>query len=85
MNSSNDLTDVFVTCPHCEYLVGILQINCRIFRHAVYIGSGIQVNPHLPKNECDTLVSEGKVYGCCKPFELVTQDNVLVAIACEYK
>ena len=30
-----------------------------------------QVNPHLSKFDCDNLVKENKVIGCCKPFEII--------------
>jgi hypothetical protein len=35
-----------ITCPHCGDSVLIEQINCRIFRHAVYKNTGEQMDPH---------------------------------------
>ena len=62
---------LIVTCPHCEQLILIAAINCRIFRHGVYKASGKQVNPHLPRAGCDRLVAANLIYGCGKPFQLV--------------
>ena len=35
-----------VLCPHCGDSILIEQINCRIFRHAVYKTTGEQMDPH---------------------------------------
>ena len=43
-----------------------------------------QIAPHLPKVECDRLKLEDKIYGCAKPFELVTIDGKEVAKICDY-
>ena len=60
---------IIVVCPHCTDFIMIYknEINCRIFRHAVY-KSGDNVNPHLNKIECDRLYQNNEIYGCCKPF-----------------
>lgn len=79
------MDDLFITCPHCGGLIQIIQINCRIFRHGVYITTGNQIHPHLPKSDCEQLVACNKIYGCGKPFELIDQNNTKVAVACEYK
>lgn len=73
---------IIVSCPHCNESILIYknEINCRIFRHAVY-KNGENVNPHLPKEECDKLVLTDKVYGCCKPFRLNEQN---IPEICEY-
>ncbi len=67
-------------CPNCEDFVIIEEINCGIFRHAVYIDTFKQVPPHTSKNECIALVDEKKIYGCGKPFRY--QEGKLVI--CEY-
>jgi len=66
-----------VNCPHCNESIIIYrnEINCRIFRHAVFRASGEPVNPHLPQQDCERLVASSEVYGCCKPF-LLNADNV---------
>jgi hypothetical protein len=39
-----------------------------------------QINPHLPKSECEALVAANKIYGCGKPFRF---DGVSTTI-CDY-
>jgi len=74
---------IVIDCPHCKHSIIIYknEINCRIFRHAVYKNSGEPVAPHLPKEDCDRLVLTNEVYGCCKPFKL---DNDNVPEICDY-
>jgi len=73
VNEMNDY--LIINCPHCNLDVFIHknEINCRIFRHAVY-KNGDQVNPHLDQISCEKLVESDQVYGCCKPF-LLNVDN----------
>lgn len=42
------------------------------------------VEPHLPKEMCETLLREGKVLGCCKPFRLKRDGDKWVVEACDY-
>ena len=76
--------DIITYCPHCGDIVAIPrnQTNCRIFRHGIRTDTWQQVNPHLPKSECDALVKQGLVIGCCKPYELNENDE---AVICAYK
>jgi hypothetical protein len=37
---------IIITCPHCQLLVEIEEINCAIFRHAVLKKTNKQINPH---------------------------------------
>lgn len=114
----DDGDHILFNCPHCHELTQVLksQINCQIFRHAVYfqtlpptehtytpeyrenvasyfdsilipgkvtdmilnyVGSTTgyiptePINPHMPKEQCDELVKQGKVLGCAKPFRLI--------------
>ncbi len=67
---------MFITCPHCNSEIEIVQINCGIFRHAQY-KDGRDFNPHASKEECDNALKNG----CAKPFEL--KDGI--AVKCEYK
>ncbi len=57
-------------CPHCdgEVIVPHSEVNCKIFRHAVYEKDGKFIGPHTPKAQCEKLFKEGKVRGCAKPF-----------------
>lgn len=74
-------------CPQCndEIIVFKNELNCRIFRHAIYKNNYQQVNPHLSKLECDKLVETDSIYGCCKPFEIIYENNKFLAIKCDYK
>ena len=63
-------TDFIIKCPHCHGQIQISsnQINCKIFRHAVYKHNLEPINPHATQQDCETLVKEEKIYGCGKPF-----------------
>lgn len=74
----------FFSCPHCEgpVLVRKNEVNCKIFRHAIFKSTNEQVNPHLAKERCDELAQKDLIYGCCKPFRLDVE-NQKVEI-CDY-
>ena len=61
----------FINCPHCGIDIEILknEINCTIFRCGKYKLNGQQINPHLPKEECDRLKQNDLIWGCGKPFK----------------
>ena len=71
---------MLIICPNCYEYVEILELNCCIFRHGVYINTLIQIDPHLNKIECDKLFNENKIYGCGKPFQIIDNE----AIKCDY-
>lgn len=71
-----------IVCPHCKEYIIIQEINCGIFRHAIY-KTGEQVDPHLEKNLCFELIKQDKIFGCGKPFRLIVEDK-LTAVVCEY-
>ena len=76
-------------CPHCDNLTMVDRndVNCSIFRHGYFINNGIlseQVNPHLPKEQCEELVKSGKVVGCCKPFQLERYRDTYIVKKCDY-
>jgi|UniRef100_A0A6C0CX64 hypothetical protein len=75
---------MIVTCPHCFNSVEILEINCAIFRHAIYKNTFNQIDPHLSKERCDYLIKTEQVYGCGKPFKLIKENETFKAIKCEY-
>lgn len=62
-----------VYCPTCKGSVWVYhhELNCRIFRHAIYKSTGHQVPPHTSKEECESLVRQNLVFGCGGPFKLV--------------
>ena len=47
------------------------EINCGIFRHAVYKSNLMQIPPHENKINCDKLIADEMVYGCAKPFQII--------------
>lgn len=85
-----DITDegkiLIFSCPHCleEVIVFENEINCTIFRHAVYKENMQQINPHTPKEDCDKLVNEDKVFGCAKPFKIIKENNIYDVEICDY-
>lgn len=90
--ASNPLPDfLYIQCPQCKDYVQIerSQINCGIFRHAVYNETGQIVNPHMSEVECAILKADGKAYGCCKPFQIIvkysdTFDPIYCISKCDY-
>ena len=90
--SSGDLN---FNCPHCNGMVIVPkgQLNCKIFRHAIYkvninnvIIKGNQVDPHASKEYCDFLIENDYVHGCCKPVKIIglKEDGRLNAEKCDY-
>jgi hypothetical protein len=72
-------------CPHCYTLVIFSEdeINCQIFRHAIYKTTGKQIPPHSSKEVCDKLILENSIWGCGKPFKMVKED-VWKLVICDY-
>lgn len=64
------LIEMIVMCPHCMHYIWIEQINCGIFRHAIYKVNGEPINPHASEEECNRLIEKGLVWGCAMPFRL---------------
>jgi len=78
-------TPLFVSCPHCNTTIEIIELNCRIFRCGILKSTGQQIDPHLSKEHCDRLVERDEIYGCGKPFKVDTQeDGSLVCYDCGY-
>jgi len=74
-------------CPHCDEIIQVYinELNCCIFRHATLCCNLEQVNPHLAKQHCDSLVDTKQVYGCCKPFRIIKLvDNSYIVEKCDY-
>lgn len=71
-------------CPHCLLWIQVktTETNCCIFRHGVLKENMTQISPHAPKEECDRLFEENRIFGCGKPFRIFL-DEKLVRI-CEY-
>jgi len=76
-----------LTCPHCYGTIIVLpnELNCRIFRHGVFLSNNEPIPPHASKAECDRLVTENLIAGCGKPFQVVRQDDGSeLAVICDY-
>jgi hypothetical protein len=78
--------DIELKCPHCDeyFVVNTSQINCTIFRHAVYRSNMEPINPHENKENCDNMVTNNLVYGCAKPFRIINQNNIYITEICDY-
>lgn len=74
------LEEPSVICPHCGGGVEIESVNCGIFRHGIMKATGVQMEPHLPKDQCEQLVKTDAIRGCGKPFRLVDKK----AEVCDY-
>lgn len=79
-------TILIFTCPHCGGHIEVLssETNCCIFRHGQFRSNGAQVNPHASKAECDKLIEEDAVFGCCKPFRLSITNCIWEINKCDY-
>jgi len=76
--------NLIITCPHCNDPILIDQLNCKIFRHAIFKNCGNQINPHASKLECDNYITNELIYGCGKPFIIIESDNKYKAEICDY-
>ena len=75
------MTTTTICCPYpdCNIGIEIIEINCAIFRCGIY-KDGNQIDPHLPKEDCERLKKEDRIWGCGRPFQLI--DGKLVS--CDY-
>jgi hypothetical protein len=79
--------ELIVKCPHCDEYIIIEKLNCCIFRHAVYINTQKQINPHTPQDICEQLVKDKLILGCGKPFKIivdVNDDDKITTEICDY-
>ena len=77
---------VFLNCPHCNDLIEIHleEANCKIYRHAVYKDTYVQIDPHMKKENIDQLLLQNAIVGCGKPFQLIIHGNECRLIECDY-
>ena len=74
----DEIDEIIITpCPHCfeEVLVYLNNVNCGMFRHAVFISSGELIPSNFTKEVCERLIEEEKVYGCGKLFQIIFQED----------
>ena len=76
--------EFIINCPHCGEYVIIEKVNCAIFRHAIKISSGKQIDPHASKEKCDYYINNKKIYGCGKPYQIIKEGEIFKAIICDY-
>lgn len=82
---------IFIKCPHCNTMIEVIELNCKIFRCGIYKNNFEQIDPHLNKEECDRLYNNGLIYGCSKPFMVIVkindEDNLKIeydSVICDY-
>lgn len=75
-----------VECPHCNGSIVITKLNCGIFRHGVVKITNKPIDPHMNKSSCEKLILDRLIYGCGKPFQIVTNDtsNTYIVSKCDY-
>ena len=56
-------------CPTCDIMIEITALNCGIFRCGMYKDDGLQINPHMSKEECNKIKDD--IYGCGNPFQII--------------
>lgn len=79
--------ELIVKCPHCDEFIIIEKLNCGIFRHAVYINSNKQINPHTSQDICEQLIKDKLILGCGKPFRIIVgncDDDKITTEICDY-
>lgn len=76
--SSESMEMYVVDCPSCggSILIARNELNCRIFRHAVFKDGG-QVNPHCKRAEMEGYIAADRIYGCGAPFRMVGDPPVV--------
>ena len=83
-----ELNSYIFNCPHCGGIVqvAINEVNCQIFRHAIFKHNGQQVPPHASEKMCIQLQEQNKIFGCCKPFRLEagSSGKIEKVIICDY-
>jgi hypothetical protein len=74
-----------ITCPNCDDILIISELNCCIFRHGIYKKTNQQIDPHLSEEKCNILIETNQIYGCGKPFEIIVRDDgTWIVQKCDY-
>ena len=69
-----------IECPHCGIEIGILEINCGIFRCG-FLGDQQPIPPHATEQQCREWKNNNHVLrGCAQPFEF----NGEILRICDY-
>lgn len=77
---------IIIQCPHCKDYIYInkKEINCQIFRHAVFKHNLKPIDPHSSKELCEKLKANNLIFGCAKPFFLEIKNNTYQTRICDY-
>jgi hypothetical protein len=77
---------IIIECPYCKNQIQIYknEINCAIFRHGTFKYTGLEINPHSSKEECDNYLKNDLIYGCGKPFRIIIENGEYKAKNCDY-
>jgi len=67
--------NLIINCPHCDQMIYVEELNCKIFRCGIFKDTYTQIPQHASEKECDKFVSDG-IYGCGKPF-LLNENNIV--------
>jgi len=74
-----------ITCPNCDDILIISELNCCIFRHGIFKSTNQQIDPHLSEENCKKLIESNQIYGCSKPFQIIVQDDkTWIVQKCDY-
>jgi hypothetical protein len=76
--------NLVVNCPHCSDPIIIEELNCCIFRHGILKETSVQIDPHSSEELCNYYVSQKKIYGCGKPFQIINVNGEYSVIKCGY-
>ncbi len=73
-------------CPYCKgkIIINDCDINCGIFRHAVFKSNLEPINPHASKEECQRLLNENLILGCAGPFQIKKENDKYLIEKCDY-
>lgn len=73
-------------CPHCKESILLYhhELNCKIYRHGVFKDSLTQINPHSSKEDCESYIKNGLIYGCGKPFRIEFENDDIILSECDY-
>lgn len=71
---------MIIQCPHCNQTIEVIELNCCIFRCGIYKATFQQIDPHSPKEQCDSLVNNNLIYGCGKPFKIEKKNYTILRI-----
>jgi hypothetical protein len=69
-------------CPHCHVSFVVEALNCGIFRCGVWRATGVQINPHMSEEECNSILAN--IWGCSRPFRVTLDAGEFQVAPCGY-